>query len=251
MRPAYFDRYPTIHFERDADGILLMRFHSNNGPVVYSGQHHSDWCSAFYEVGADRGNNVIIMTGTGDEFISQFGWDKDLSTAADFDETYWEGKNMLRNLLNIEVPIIAAVNGPATIHAEMALLSDITLASNTAIFQDMPHMTFSVVPGDGVHIVWLDLLGSNRGRYFLLTGQILSAEEALSLGVINEILAPDQLLPRAYEHARKLASLSLLTRRYSRVAMTHRLKRLIEENLGYGLALEGLAAMDLIKARKP
>jgi enoyl-CoA hydratase/carnithine racemase len=250
MRPAYFDRYPTIHFERDAEGILLMRFHSNGGPVVYSAQHHSDWCGAFHDVGCDRGNKVVIVTGTGDEFITQFGWDKQLATAEDWDETYWEGKNMLRNLLNIEVPIIGAVNGPATIHAELAALSDITLAASHATFQDMPHMTFGVVPGDGVHIVWQDLLGTNRGRYFLLTGQILSAEEALTLGVVNEVLPLDQLLPRAYELARKLAALPTLTLRYSRVALTQRLKRLMDENLGYGLALEGLAALGLVQSQK-
>ncbi|MDB6061704.1 MAG: crotonase [Verrucomicrobiaceae bacterium] len=250
MRPAYFDRYPTIHFERDAQGILLMRLHSNDGPVVYSSQHHSDWCGAFHDVGCDRGNKVVILTGTGDEFITQFGWDKQLSTAEDWDETYWEGKNMLRNLLNIEVPIIGVVNGPATIHAELAVLSDITLAATHATFQDMPHTTFGVVPGDGVHIVWQDLLGSNRGRYFLLTGQTLSAEEAFNLGVINEILPPDQLLPRAYAVAHKLAALPVLTLRYSRVALTQRLRRLLEENLGYGLALEGLAALGLVQSQK-
>lgn len=248
MRPAYFDRYPTIHFERDAQGILLLRLHSNGGPVVYAGQNHSDWCSAFYEVGADRANKVVIITGTGDEFINRFGWDKTTGSASDWDEIYWEGKRLLRNLLDIEVPVIGAVNGPATIHAELALLSDITLAADTAIFQDQPHIPFATVPGDGVHIIWQELLGVNRGRYFLLTGQMLSAREALDLGVVNEVLAPAQLLPRAYELARKLAALPPLTLRYSRVALTQRLKRLFDEALGYGLALEGLAALDMLKA---
>lgn len=244
MQPAYFDRYPTIHFERDDQGILLMRFHSNGGPVVYSSQHHSDWCSAFHEVGADRGNKVVIITGTGDAFINEFGWDKNIARPADWDEVLWEGKRLLRNLLDIEVPVIGAVNGPATIHAELACLSDITLAAETAIFQDQPHMPFMTVPGDGVHIVWQELLGLNRGRYFLMTGQVLSAREALELGVVNEVLPADKLLDRAYEHARKLAVMPTLTTRYARVAVTHRIKRLIDENLGYGLALEGLAALD-------
>ena len=250
MHPTYFDRYPTIQFERNEKGILLMRLHSNGGPVVYSSQHHADWCSAFYEVGADRSNKVVILTGTGNEFIHQFGWDKPMNSAADWDPIYWEGKRLLRNLLDIEVPVIGAVNGPASIHAELAVLSDITLATDTSFFQDFPHISFSAVPGDGVHIVWQELLGTNRGRYFLLTSQILSAQEALNLGVINEILPQDQLLPRAYELAHKLASLSPLTLRYTRVAMTQRLKRLIDENLGYGLALEGLAMLDLVQSSK-
>jgi len=247
MRPAYFDRYPTIHFERDAQGILLMRLHSNGGPVVYASQHHSDWCSAFSEVGADRNNQVVIITGTGEAFINRFGWDKPNTGPADWDVIFWEGRRMLRNLLDIEVPVIGAVNGPATIHAELALLSDITLAATTATFQDQPHIPFSTVPGDGAHIIWQELLGINRGRYFLLTGQVLSAQQGLELGLVNEVLPPENLLPRAYELARQLAALPPLIRRYTRVAVTQRLKRLFEEALGYGLALEGLGAMDMMQ----
>src|SRR3990167_1671408 len=127
MRPDYFDRYPTIHFERDDQGILVIRLHSGGGPVVYASQNHSDWCAAFHDVGCDRDNRVVILTGTGDAFIDRFGWDKAIDSPSDWDRIYWEGKHLLRNLLDIEVPVIGAVNGPATIHAELALLSDITL----------------------------------------------------------------------------------------------------------------------------
>ena len=90
-------------------------------------------------------------------------------------------------------------------------------------------------------IVWQELLGPNRGKYFLLTGQTLSAQEALELGVVNEVVPRDQLMTRAREHAEKLLALPELTRRYSRVVLNHRMKRLIHEGLGYGLALEGMA----------
>ena len=65
-RPAYFDKYPTIAFERDELGILVMRFHSNIGPAKYTLQHHADWTGAFYDVGTDRDNSVVIITGTSD-----------------------------------------------------------------------------------------------------------------------------------------------------------------------------------------
>jgi enoyl-CoA hydratase/carnithine racemase len=105
------------------------------------------------------------------------------------------------NHLNIEVPIIAAVDGPALIHAEIAVLCDIVLASENAAFQDAPHFPNAIVPGDSVHIVWPLLLGPNRGRYFVLTGQELSAQEAFDLGVI---LPQERLLPRAWELARQI-----------------------------------------------
>jgi enoyl-CoA hydratase/carnithine racemase len=97
-----------------------------------------------------------------------------------------------------------------------------------------------VVPGDGVHVVWPLVLGANRGRYFLLTGQKLSAREALTLGVVSEIVSRDKL-PRAWELAEHIAKWPRLASRYAHVALTQPIKRVMLDNLGYGLALDGLA----------
>ncbi len=242
-RPEYFDRYETLNFERTDSGILTLRLHSNGGPVVYRSAHHHDWAHAFLDIAADRENRVVILTGTGDAFINESDWDKPIVNAEIWEQINWEAKRVLNTLLDIDVPIIGAVNGPATIHAELAVLSDITLASETAVFQDAAHIPYQSVPGDGVHIVWQELLGSNRGRYFLLTSQTLSANEALDLGVVNEVLPAERLMGRAMELAEQLAALPTLTLRYTRIAFTQRWKRLMHENLGYGLALEGLSIL--------
>lgn len=243
----YADKYQTIQMKRE-DGILEVKLHTNGGPLHWSLLPHGELERAFHDIGHDYENEVVIMTGTGDAFsgpaVAPNGHNhvSHPVTAMEWDRIYFEGKHLLMNLLNIEVPIIAAINGPALRHAEIPLLSDIVLASDTATFQDSAHFWGGLVPGDGVHVVFPHLMGSNRGRYFLLTGQTIDAKEAKEVGLISEVLPPEALLPRAWELARYLKMRSPLLRRYSRVLMTQELKSKLHDAHGYGLALEGLAA---------
>ena len=91
-----------------------------------------------------------------------------------------------------------------------------------------------------MHVVFPLLMGANRGRYFLLTGQKIHAAEALRIGLVNEVLPKSQVLPRAWELARQILLQPDLNRRYTRVLMTEQIRRQMQDLLGYGLALEGL-----------
>jgi len=240
----YSTRYRHVVMQRDA-GVLELRLHSDGGPLVWGSGPHTELGYCFADVGSDPDNQVIILTGTGDRFIADLdkSWVGEM-TPTRWDEIYRNGKRLLMNLLEIEVPMIAAVNGPATVHAELGLLCDVVLASQTTSFQDAPHFRFGTVPGDGVHVVWPLLLGMNRARHFLLTGRRLSASEALDLGVVAEVHPPEQLMARAHELARELLRQPAITLRYTRVAMTQVIKRMMLDQLGYGLALEGLGAVN-------
>ncbi len=242
----YSTKYSNIAMKRE-DGILELRFHTDEGPLRWNLQAHGELERAFLDVGRDKDNEVIILTGSGAEFSGPAvmpGGHRMSGTmdSAGWDTLYWEGKHLLMNLLNIEVPVISAVNGPATRHAEIAVLSDIVLASETATFQDSAHFNGGLVPGDGVHVVFPMLMGTNRGRYFLLTGQTLSAQQAMDFGLVSEIHPSTELLPRAWTLARRLMLQSQLVRRYTRVMLTQDIKRRMHDLLGYGLAMEGLAA---------
>lgn len=241
---TYVDRYPNIRLER-TDGILTMTLHTDGGPLVFDGRVHEDFGPCFTDIGSDPENDILIITGAGDGFIvppppmPEFQM-----TASYWAKIFAEGTRLLGRLLDLEIPVIGAVNGRATLHAEIALLSDVVICSDDAVFADHGHFPNGFVPGDGVHFIWPLLLGLNRARYFLTTGQVIDAREAHHLGLVGEVVSRDQLLPRAHELARQIQRRPPLTRRYTRLALTHEIKLAVQRGLGYGLAMEGLAAID-------
>jgi enoyl-CoA hydratase/carnithine racemase len=242
----YRDRYKSVRLERE-DGILTMQFHTDGGPLVWTSLAHEELSFCFADVGADAENHVVILTGTGESYCAEISFESfDLSTSRAWDTVLYEGRRLLRNLIDIPVPVIAAVNGPALFHPEIPVMSDIVIASESASFQDGPHYPSGIVPGDGAHIVWPHVLGPNRGRYFLLTGQTLDAKTAQEYGAVNEVVPAGQLMARAQEVAKDVAAKPYLTRRYAREVLTQRWKRLLDEGLGFGLALEAHAAVDMI-----
>lgn len=248
---AYKDAFPNARLTRSTAGVLEIVLHSNGGTLVFDGYTHEQFVDLFNAVGRDSANRVVILTGTGDavmEEIAPGGFD--FFTPTGYDKIYREGKKVLMNILDIEVPMIAALNGPIRLHSEYALLCDIVIASPDTVFQDKPHLQLGIVPGDGMHVIWPEVIGSVRGRYFLLTRQELDAKTAKEWGVVNEIVAKPELMDRARTIAASLAAIPPLTSHLTRVALTQRLRRLIEEGVGYGLALEGISAAEVARSKK-
>jgi len=248
----YRDSFPNARLTRSKSGVLEVILHTNGGTLVFNGHTHEQFVDLFHAVGSDPDNRVVILTGSGPAFmesISSEGFD--FFSPRGYDKIYREGKTVLMNILNIEVPLIAAVNGPVRLHSEYILLADIVLATPSTVFQDKPHFDFGIVPGDGVNLLWPEVIGSVRGRYFILTQQELGSETAKEWGVVNEIVPADKLRARAADIAERLAKLPPLTTRYTRIALTQKLRRIVDEGIGYGLALEGISAADVARANTP
>ena len=243
----YADRYDQVAFHRTDTGVLTMRLHTGDGPTVWSLATYNDVLPALRDVAADPDNEVVILTGTGDAFVAG----ADTSGAgtgpvlpSGFDPFYFAGSRLGSALLDIEAPIIAALNGPHRIHTELSLLADIVLAAENASWHDAGHLPAGIVPGDGAQVVWQELLGPVRANYFFWTQQTITAEEAKVLGLCNEVLPVDQLLARAHTLADQLLALPRLTRRYTHALLAARWRSLLRESTVYGMALEGLSLVD-------
>lgn len=243
---SYYDRYPSVHMERE-DGILELTLNTDGGPLLWGAakRTHYDVAGAFSDISRDLENRIVIMIGSGAIHSGPRASDDDypMLDSARWDAMRFNSMRCLESLLSIEAPVISCINGPAYRHAELALLGDIVLASDTASVQDSAHFVRGQVPGDGSHIVFPYLLGPRRASYFLLTGQELCARELRELGLVNELMTADELLPRARKLARIMALQNPLTLRHTRTLLVQPLRELTAKWLGYGFALEGHATL--------
>lgn len=248
--PSYFQKYPTLRFERDADGILVVSLHCDGGPLTFTAQDHEAFVDAFYDIGRDRDNKVVILTGAGGHYMpaidfSSFG---DVSDPDVWSKVHDEGTQILENIANIRVPMIWALEGKAHVHAEYGLLSNLIVAGESATFDDLPHFAGGIIPGDGVFTLWSYFVGPGRAQAMLLDPHPMSALAAQQLGVVAEVVADGKALDRAKELARSYLTKPEVTRRNTRIHFIQPIKERLVREVGYGLALEGASAAALVKS---
>jgi enoyl-CoA hydratase/carnithine racemase len=250
--PMKLDDYQeAFHFAavtRSTDRVLTVRFHTDDGPMVWDEEVHRRLPDLLHAIATDRQTRVVVLAGSGDEFI-HYPKENDrwmtggLMPAHGFDKTFAEARRIIEYLIDIEVPVIAAVNGPAHAHAEIALLSDIVIAADTASFADTPHFPSGLAPGDGIQTVLTALLGPNRARYHMLTGTPITPAQALDWGLVAEQLPAHQVLARAQELASQFAAKNPLVLRYTRQIFMQPFRLAFAQLLVHGMALENVGAL--------
>lgn len=249
-QPAYFSAYQSLRMERDAAGVLVATFNSKGGPLTFTAQDHTDFVDAFYRIAQDRGNKIVILTGAGAEFIPGIDFPS-FGNVGDPDvwsQVHDEGVQILENLANIRVPVIAAVEGRAHVHSEYALMADVIIAGQGATFNDLPHYAGGIVPGDGIFTTWSYRAGPSRAESFLLNPFPLTAQKAMDWGVVAEVTPNGRALSRARELATIYLKAPEVTRRNTRAHFIQPLEERIVHEVGYGLSLEGASAADLVES---
>src|SRR5580692_8814208 len=205
LRDNYLTAYGNVKLTRDAEGVLVVQFHSNGGPLTFTAEAHTEVVDAFYRISQDRANKTVILTGAGGDFMTGVDWAsfKDVSDPDVWSQIHDEGVQVLENIANIRVPVIAAIEGRAHIHSEYILLSNVIVAAEGASFHDMGHYAAGVVPGDGIFTTWSYRAGAGRAEAFLLNAEPIAATVTREWGVVAEVVPNGQALARAQELARR------------------------------------------------
>lgn len=250
LQGDYFAAYRSLKLTRDANGVLIAELHSSGGPLTFTAQAHTEVVDAFYRISQDRANKIVILTGAGGDFITGVDWASfgDVADPGVWSQVHDEGVQVLENIANIRVPVVAAIEGRAHVHSEYALLANVIVAAEGATFQDVAHFAAGVVPGDGIFTTWSYRAGAGRAEAFLLNPQPLPARTAYEWGVVAEVVPNGKALSRARELAELYLKAPEVTRRDTRVHFIQPLKERIVREVGYGLSLEGSSAADLVKS---
>ncbi len=242
----YRERFKDFFtLSRTDDGVVLAQAHTLGGPIQLSVQNHRALGQMLKTVGSDPKNEILILTGSGDEFMMDS--DPEGFVLEEEDLEYWayeyaykDGRINVSSLVNdLEIPTIGLFNGPG-FHSEIVLMCDITLCADDATFFDL-HYDIGSVPADGIHNAFQELLGVKRAAYALLTGQAISPALALEYGMVNEVLPREELIPRAYKIAEHIMSQPRITRRLTTQIVRRPWKQRIVNDLdgGFGIQMFG------------
>lgn len=233
--------------ERREDGVILAQAHTKGGPIQLSVENHRSVGQLFRTIGSDPDNEILIFTGSGDEFMMNAdpeGFkleEKDLGYWA-YEYAYKDGRiNVASLITDLEIPTIGVLNGPG-FHTEICLMCDLTICSEDAVIFDL-HYDIGSVPGDGINVCFQELLGTKRAAYALLTGEAIDAQTALRYGMVNEVVPRDKLISRAYELADHIMTQPRTTRRLTTQIVRRPWRRRLVDDLEMGWATQMFGTM--------
>ena len=201
--------YQHLKFDRHPNGVLLITL---NRPEVLNAAHegmHSELARVWSDISLDNETRVAVVTGAGRAFSAggdlamverQIG-NYDLVT-----RMLKEMSDLVYNMANCEKVIVSAINGVAVgAGLVVALLADISVCARDARLGD-GHVRLGVAAGDHAAIIWPLLCGLARAKYYLLTGEMVTGEEAERIGLVSKALPREEVLPEAMAIADRLAT---------------------------------------------
>lgn len=257
---ADYSRYKSIKVDRKGP-ILTITMNRPEMNAV-NAQLHSELSQIFADANMDRDAKVVVLTGSGKAFSAggDIKWMEEMQKPGAFRALMPEGKKIVMDLIDMEKPVIAKLNGHAIgLGATMALLCDIIIASDKAKIGD-PHVQVGLVAGDGGAVAWPFLIGMCRAKEFLFTGDLIDAPEAARIGLINKAVPAEKLDEEVDKMATRLAGGALVAINYTKISVNKTLRFIADLIMDTSLSLEGhsVATQDhlegvraFIEKRKP
>ncbi|MBW2725370.1 MAG: enoyl-CoA hydratase, partial [Deltaproteobacteria bacterium] len=213
----------TLTIEKK-EGVATLTLNRPEAMNALSFELRGALVDAFRELQSDDEIRVVVLTGAGRAFCA--GLDlKELSQQDDAKRDIGGRQNPVAAMAAFEGPIIGAINGHAiTGGFELALSCDLMIASSRAVFADT-HIRVGIMPGWGLSQKLSRIVGIGQAKEISLSGNFVDAERACAIGLVNRVVAPEELMNQCEELAREMASCD--------PQMLRGYKRLIDE--GYGM----------------
>jgi len=237
--------YTTLETARVGDVLTVTIAHPTSPVNAVDDALHRDLTALFAALRRERDARAVLLTGRGRAFSAggDFAWFPELQEPARMEALRLDAKQLIWDLVDVEIPIVAALNGPAMgLGASIALLCDVSLMADTATIGD-PHVKVGIVAGDGGAAIWPLLVGPARAKQYLLTGDPLSAVEAERIGLVNRVVPAADLQREALALATRLAAGAPLAVRYTKLAVN----KLVKDALN--VAFDTSTALELVTFR--
>jgi enoyl-CoA hydratase len=235
----------AIRSERVGDVLKVTLDNPRRDLNVVDAELHHELVHLFAELRTERDARAILLTGSGRAFSAggDFAWFPELRDPAALDALQADARRMITDLLDVELPIVCAVNGPAVgLGASLALLCDVIFIAEDATIAD-PHVRAGIVAGDGGAVIWPLLVGPARAKQYLLTGDALTAAEAERIGLVNRVVPARNLEAEALAFATRLAAGAPLAVRYTKLAVNKLVKDALNVAFDASIAFELMTFM--------
>ena len=232
--------FRALHCDRVGDVLRVAIQHPTNDLNTVDALLHGELAQLFRELKREDAARAVLLTGRGRAFSAggDFAWFRTLDALEKLEHLRRDAKQLIWDLLDVELPIVAALNGHAVgLGASIALLCDVIFMSESATICD-PHVRVGIVAGDGGTAIWPLVLGPARAKQYLLTGDPVSAEDALRMGLVNKVVPAEKLREEALAFAARLAAGAPLAVRYTKQAVNKLLKDAHNNAFDISTALE-------------
>ena len=229
--------YQNIILEKE-ENIAIVTFNRPEAMNVLNNQTRAEFTEAIAGVAADDEIKVLILTGSGKAFVAG-------SDIKEFSQTTPYVAHSISRLgemvEKLEKPVIAAVNGFCLGGGcEIAMGCDIVIASEKAKF-GQTEINIGIIPGGGGTQRLPRLIGVCKAKELIYTGDIISAEQADRLGLVNRVVPMDELMPAAKELAKRIATKSTAALKLAKTAINRGMQTNLESGLKYEYELYSLA----------